>query len=206
MRIIHFSDWHAKAPLPQLPPADLYVCTGDMLPDLSPKRPRKVIEQTAWRDANPFPRLDAPLIVVRGNHDFVALAPWFRLTDTVFEITDDPERTFTHQGVKFGGCRGIQEMGGNYWADELRDAEFRWRADHLPTDLDVLVTHAPCKGILDDGWGAGALSSYVNSRVGRGDALRFHLFGHIHEHGGQEVRYSSVTFSNAATTIRELEI
>ncbi|MEI7741463.1 MAG: metallophosphoesterase [bacterium] len=31
MRIVHFSDWHGETK--NLPPADLYVCTGDMLPN-----------------------------------------------------------------------------------------------------------------------------------------------------------------------------
>lgn len=152
----------------------------------------------------------APVVVVRGNHDFADLAPGFG--GDVFEVGLDAASAREIGGLKFGGCRGVTPISGE-WSDETPDLEFDLRADRLPGDLDVLVTHSPPAGVMD--WfgahlGSRALMRYVSGRIygteqdGR-RPLRAHLFGHIHEMAGVEGR-GGVVFSNAATTSRELEV
>jgi Icc-related predicted phosphoesterase len=50
----------------------------------------------------------------------------------------------------------------------------------MPAEIDVLVTHSPPRGILDDGKGSIALREAIKRRK-----IRRHLFGHIHECGGR---------------------
>jgi Icc-related predicted phosphoesterase len=246
MRIVHFSDWHGNTY--ELPSADLYVCTGDMLPNfrifeyqvkgeriiweanmellgetprqrpngpvekLPPSRERDTVLQARFinRRGPGYLRAilespDAPVICVRGNHDFVDLAPLFA-GGPVFEINEDPTRTTDISVLgtnwRIGGVRGINAIRRR-WSDELRPGEFAERAWRLPCDLDILVTHAPPQGILDslaDGTeliGSASLMAYV---VGRGytrKALRAHLFGHVHEERGSR-QHGPTIFSNAS--------
>jgi Icc-related predicted phosphoesterase len=249
VKICHVSDWHGNF-LP-LPRADLYVVTGDMLPNFPllrievdkwrrdgivmydpyghligrPQgRPvgvyagRKIIPereetlQKMWCGQHPFRREvglgdDDPVLVVKGNHDFIPLSEW--IGGDVWEADDDPTRSTKLLGLKVGGFRGINFIVGE-WADELRRAELDERARALPEDLDVLITHSPPYGILDqerECYGSPALASYINRRsyVRNGIELKAHLFGHVHDACGVVERGGTV-FSNAATRINLVEI
>jgi Icc-related predicted phosphoesterase len=249
MRIVHFSDWHGRT-MP-LPAADLYVCTGDMLPNfrildievpgvgvipwgenlellglsprtkpigvlVNPKRPpdharekRLQADYLAHRGHGYLRRLlgtpDAPVVCVRGNHDFTDLAPAFDGGETL-EIGLDPTVVFhlvvDGRMLRIGGMRGMAFFHGN-WADELTEAEFARRAALLPRDLDLLVTHNPGKGILDEmiagePVGSAALRADLDARAASPHPLLAHCFGHIHEACGT-VRIGTTTYSNAAT-------
>lgn len=250
MRVVHFSDHHTN--FMRLPHADLYICTGDMLPNFpilkivvdrfkrngtvmwdpfdGSKQPfgfiggrvfdpeRERIKQDAWRVfyGNLKKLLDnpaAPVVIVRGNHDFTDLSQCFS-GGPVWEINEDPSRTFEHMGFKIGGCRGIPYIQGE-WSDELFDEQFDERMSHVPNDLDILVTHSPPHGIRDqfrdEHGGSQAVRRYVNSRYYgpfdvKRDPLLLHAFGHIHEHNGSE-KIGDTVYSNAATTmlVHELE-
>lgn len=57
--------------------------------------------------------------------------------------------------------------------------ELRRHYLNMPAEVDVLITHAPPKGILDHNLGSMALREAVEKRK-----IRKHIFGHIHEGGG----------------------
>lgn len=236
MKVCHFSDWHRN--FRRLPEADLYVCTGDMLPNfpliryqpdkwkreliywdpegdvdpppgayargrlVSPER--EIEKQRLWISKQNFrkdflPNPDAPIICVRGNHDFVPLAELFG--GDVWEATDDPTRTTTIQGLTVGGCRGVNFIQGE-WTDELYGSQFDERAEKLPDNIDLLLTHSPPYGLLDfyggSYVGSRALRRYVNKRSYSDSNIRAHFFGHIHEAFGSRNAAGTV-FSNAAT-------
>ena len=68
----------------------------------------------------------------------------------------------------------------------------------MPDVVDVLVTHGPPRGILDPGWqeahpGSTALAGAVAAR-----RIAHHVFGHLHDAGGQSVQCGATTFHNVA--------
>ena len=68
----------------------------------------------------------------------------------------------------------------------------------LPTNVDILITHAPPFGILDSmlGYynrGCKTLLEMVNE-----SQPRIHIFGHCHEHGGEKITIGKTTFYNVA--------
>ena len=87
----------------------------------------------------------------------------------------------------------------------------------VPAELDVLLTHAPPRGVLDallsDDSHVGCLllaerlaELHRASAGGSGGAPRWHIFGHIHEARGVEIGarlggedLASTTFVNAAS-------
>ncbi len=203
MRIVHFSDWHGS--LRALPDADLYVCTGDMYPNtqrcLWPDKEPEARFQADWakRHASHFANLKAPVFCVRGNHDFAELYPLFADTDS-FVCEFAASGVFSFGGLRFGGFRGVPPING-VWADEISEDEIAYQATLLPTDIDVLVTHGPARGYLDDSYGSKALRDFVDRGV-----LKAHLFGHIHERAGEGISAGGMYLSNAAQTTRVIEL
>lgn len=220
-----------------MPEADIYVCTGDMLDnypiihyvdgggwnmvgverEINPERENRL--QMDWyrrkfkhRNNQSLRKFlgsrDAPVVVVRGNHDFVSLGSLFG-GDT-FEI-NKPEDVKEIYGLRFGGFRGINYIAGE-WSDELSQDQLQRRVERMPKDLDVVCTHAPPKGILDESFdgclGVDALASYINRTCYYDYSMkspRLFCFGHIHEAKGV-MTVGDITFSNAATTVNVLEI
>lgn len=152
---------------------------------------------------NPY----APVVCVRGNHDFISLSHLFVGGDC-FEIIE-PEDVFTIDGKRFGGMRGINYIAGE-WADELCTNEAKDLARRMPLDLDVLVTHAPPRHILDydgDHYGMDALRDYTNRAMYAGRSF-CHMFGHIHSFGKMidKTTCEGIVFSNGATDHNVMEI
>jgi Icc-related predicted phosphoesterase len=240
MKICHLSDSHGQLGI--LPQADLYLVTGDMLPNypllrvlkdsMSPdgivtidpldqeaitKLPRnsqvicrevneqrEIKLQNEWINQNPFRKLtglseSAPVVTVRGNHDFVGLKNW--IGANVWEVDLDSTQTVSMLGLKIGGVRGINYMMGE-WSDELSREEFDKRVEQLPFDIDILISHSPAFGILDstERYGSPSLASWINKRLHQKNKFTGHFFGHVHEsHGVREL--GGALFSNAATTV-----
>lgn len=228
MRIVHFSDMHGRL-LDSYPEADLYVCTGDALPNFpvfergyglrlyritpAEERPR----QEAWMAENPIrDRLgspDSPVVCVRGNHDFVPIAPLFAGCD-VTEVTGNELHEIS--GLRVTGHRGIPWIHG-VWNDETHRPELIERMRAMP-EAELYVTHYPPWGILDfDGMPGHGEEHYGLEEMAYRLVMRspdltadrppaaVHLFGHIHECGGMTRREGGVLFSNAATRVNVIE-
>lgn len=227
MRIVHFSDWHGATT--KLPEADVYVCTGDMLLNhpvldtvpgptagsyrIDPLRERyqqgRALARWVTRTGGFAPLLgspDAPVICVRGNHDFDILAPLFVGcgAGAVHELVNN--EAVDVRGLRFTGHRGIPFIVGT-WNDETPRPDLLDRFRAMPR-ADVYVTHYPPGGILDghssQRFGLESASNELVYRDHQGSRA-LHCFGHIHESGGQVLDHGDVTFSNAATTFNVLE-
>lgn len=188
-----------------MPAADLYVCTGDMLPDfrqesviktrnLSRIRQRECIAMLD--EAGGFRKLylespDAPVACVRGNHDFVDLAPLFGgdVTELTFGRT-------TRAGVTIAGIRGTPWIDG-WWSDEVRRPDLSMQATSMP-DSDLYLTHfPPDERHVGGEYGLAEYSNHLDYLPG--DRHRLALFGHIHECGGHSSHHGKVLYVNAAT-------
>jgi Icc-related predicted phosphoesterase len=142
--------------------------------------------------------LKAPLLLVRGNHDFISPTDSLRKAGaTVMELSDDTP-VISFGGLLFGGFRQIPFIVGE-WAGEEHDMDpvIKRVMRHRP---QVLVTHTPPAQILCDGYGCTSLTSalfYGKNRV------RTHLFGHAHLSTGV-VQTGGKIFSNAACSYHSL--
>lgn|SRR5574337_1398691 len=229
MRIVHASDWHGHARM--CPEADLYVFTGDMLgnfpivefgpwgmtgwPQIVPKHERQMQARQIREfvgDGGMSRFLgspDAPVVCVRGNHDFVDLAPMFEGCNLVHEFVDN--ELVEVSGLRITGHRGIPYIGG-YWNDETSKADLGDRYRAMPA-ADVYVTHYPPCGVMDSSapegydqrgaehWGMEGLADFLLYR----GAQALHCFGHVHEHGGLQKRFGDVIFSNAACNVNVID-
>jgi len=154
-------------------------------------------------------------VVLFGNHDF------WTPDDLINGIhISRTTKTITVGGLKIGILAGsnIIKNGGivGGWNDEISEEEFRNRILSLDSDIDILISHQPPYGIFDNAFGIrlGSFSIYdsIFGLIGKPPfftKLKAHLFGHIHENSGIEVREieeRKITFSNASRKYNILEV
>ena len=63
--------------------------------------------------------------------------------------------------------------------------------EDIPTDLDILVTHYPPMGILDEGFGSPEILNFVLKAK-----PAYHLFGHVHKTGGEDTQSQGTKYQN----------
>lgn len=153
---------------------------------------------------------DAPILCVRGNHDFIDLKHLFKGCNLVHEFIDN--ETIELFGHTFTGHRGIPWIYGN-WNDEMARPDLIDRVRRMPV-ADVYMTHYPPHGLELDGESGTyyGLDGMLGIMLGKSfsDRLisartKLHLFGHIHECGGRSEVANDILFSQAATTYNVLE-
>lgn len=158
-----------------------------------------------WVEKQPYDKK----IYIAGNHDkFLQQCITSQeakdmgiLEDEVAEYLCDSFTTAF--GLRIWGSpwtshfRGVNPQCNAFMVPDSELAE-KWAA--IPEGLDILVTHSPPYGIFDhikNRWSVG-------DRVGSKSLLEkvkevkpaFHVFGHIHENGGQMTVQDSTTFMN----------
>lgn len=102
-------------------------------------------------------------------------------------------------GLRFWGAPW-QPWFNNWVFNLLRGAEIAAKWALIPDDIDVLITHGPPYGVLDQT--RGYPSEHVGcrdllDRIGQLRRLKLHVFGHIHEAYGQEA-HGAVQYVNAS--------
>jgi hypothetical protein len=144
-------------------------------------------------------------IFIAGNHEFVFEE---NLSQGLAWFTELPEwDTNTHylqnSGVDIGGLYFYgapqQPVFGNLAFNTNPPGLIRVWND-IPFDTDVLITHTPPLGTLDNGYGCPALQA----RLAGLSELKAHVFGHIHESFGS-IGHSPISI-NAAMSERSHNI
>jgi Icc-related predicted phosphoesterase len=204
------ADLHGN--LPDVPEdADVLLLAGDLCPDFRPfgNRGGRLVDETGTRQRdwmlNEFNQwADRALkggvkeiAYTWGNHDFVGEKSWL-VKDIMRYVpaTLLVDRTAMIQGLRVFGTPWVP--GLPYWAFYGRDEALKARADLVPEDLDVLMSHGPPYGHGDyiPGGSEKQVSKYGNlTGLNVGDtalelAIRAKrpqvtICGHIHEDRGQ---------------------
>ena len=217
LTICHFSDLHGnvnKLFAVQNKHADVYVCTGDFFPnsDYAPDAESERQFQMDWlyadrRKGSVMERMvamfgDTPVICVSGNHDYIDLTPELRKHGVnAHHITDEG---VTVCGLTWAGFPEVPRIVGD-WVGEALQSDLK-KAVYLTmqSNPDVLVTHAPPAGILDDDHGCGhghGIEAITSALAYTEHQVKMHLFGHIHKCGGRTETLMGVQFCNGAGTV-----
>jgi Icc-related predicted phosphoesterase len=190
MRVVIISDTHNQLDRLDVPDGDVLIHCGDFTMGGTPQEIEKFnehLQQLPHRHK----------IVVAGNHEFLfeshpdlarsLLTAATYLQDTSIEI----------DGIVFYGSPWQPEF--HNWAFNVPADSDRMRRiwERIPDNTDVLITHGPPFGILDNTMD----NRNVGCRLLRNRVLKItpklHCFGHIHSaYGTQDL--DGITFINAA--------
>ena len=186
MRIVCLSDTHNLHHELIIPEGDILIHAGDCTDGGTRNETENFLK---WFSSQPHKHK----ILVPGNHDF-----FFEKIEQLKKVPDNIE-LLMDRGLKIEGYQfwGSPVSPGLYnWAfNRERGSEIRKHWNLIPGETDVLITHTPPYGILDE------ISSGV--KLGCEELLKalttvkpkFHLFGHIH-HAAGTVKKSSTNFFN----------
>jgi len=189
------SDMHGN--YPKLEGGDLLIIAGDMTARDIQKEWNQFFE---WLGRQQYRKK----IYIGGNHDnmlFQLNADVMLYAQETVGLREDMAEYLYDSGTEFEGLK----IWGSPWSSQfpginpkccaftrpfMESLKDRW--DLVPDDVDILITHTPPYGILD------RIEVEYNASVGDRELLeilenrikpKLHVFGHIHENGGQQLIY-----------------
>jgi Icc-related predicted phosphoesterase len=181
------SDLHGY--YPELEGGDLLIVAGDLT-----KRDKiyEYIGFNLWLDRQKYSKK----IVIAGNHD-----NQLQLNALVYEGLSGCNY-LCDSGTEFEGLKiwgspwsktfpGINPQCKAFTCDTEEDLKKRY--DLIPDDIDILVTHSPPFEVRDEvkDYHSGKIlsvgSKSLEKRISELKNLKLHVFGHIHENGGQKM-------------------
>ena len=191
MKCVVISDTHGMYRDIEIPDGDVLIHAGDIL---GRGKLSELSEFNDWLGALPHRHK----IVIAGNHDWcfesnekesrVVLTNAVYLKDELVEI----------DGLKFYGSPW-QPFFFN-WAFNLnRGAALKDKWDLIPDGVDVLITHGPAFGILDQTMDGSNVGCEELTKAIKRITPKYHLCGHIHE-GYGVIELAGCTHINASVT------
>jgi len=174
-KLVFISDTHGQHEQLELPKGDILIHAGDV----SKSGNKLEVENFL----NWFSKLDfAGKVFIAGNHDFYFESASQKEIENlipkgVIYLNDSMAKI---QGISFWGSP-IQPWFFDFAFNRQRGQSIRRHWELIPKNVDVLVTHGPPYGILDE--------TAKKEKVGCADLLekiesitaKIHAFGHIHE-------------------------
>ena len=196
MDITVIGDTHGCHRQLDLQPGEMLIHTGDIT---AYGLEHEFLDFLDWMEAQPFKYK----LFVAGNHDLYLQ----NNKDLVRALIPDGINYLENEVVKikklkiYGTPASLFQAGMAFNFHPGQEIKKEW--DKIPGNIDVLITHMPPKGILDNGSGCPQLLERV-------DRIRpkLHLFGHIHEgygkyEGGGTI-FCNAAVSNSPDFVREV--
>ena len=191
MRLVVISDNHGlHNRIDHLPDGDVLVHAGDIMN--SGYEPEDIWSFNSWLEKQSF----KSCVVIGGNHDRYFQNSPEQARALLTNATYLENSGITIAGVSFWGSPYTPEFLN--WAFMYPRGKAKQYWDQIPYNLDVLITHGPPHGILDQ-------TTPSSEHLGCKELLKavkekkpkVHIFGHIH--GGAGTFDNGVTrFVNAA--------
>jgi len=187
--IIAFSDTHGYHDDVDLPDGDLLIHGGDLTGRGGLYEVEDFDDYLSIRD-------HPEKVVIAGNHDGCFQDEPDEARSRLTEATYLQDGGTTIEGLKIWGSPWTPRFFN--WSFMLPRGEAlaeKWAM--IPEDVDILVTHGPPHGILDEAQGIESVGCRELRRRVEQIQPRLHIFGHIHEARGR-VDQGGTTFVNAS--------
>lgn len=207
LKIVHISDTHNKHEELEIPECDVLLFTGDIggRTDL-----KQLMRFLVWFEKQPADKK----IFIGGNHDIILDKKWMeqkqftggieallsrqsyydaiKLIES-YSVIYLNNKEYIYKGVKFYGSPYSPSFHRQNWvfnADRGKEIMKEWAK--IPSDVNILLTHTPVYGVMDDlkdCWdgieerfvGCKDLLSVIEKRL---HSLKLHCSGHIHSNYG----------------------
>lgn len=191
MQITLISDTHTKHKQLKLTKGDLLIHAGDIC---NHGTELEVLQFINWFRDQPFKHK----IFTAGNHD------WF-----LENLSPDYFKKILPKDVTYLNDSGVCIDGINIWGSPIQPTFFNWAFNRergaaidkhwqlIPKNTDILITHGPPFGILDQTMRGEAVGCEDLMKKANEIKPKLHVFGHIHEGYGL-IDKENTTFVNAA--------
>lgn len=195
--ITFISDLHGY--FPNLPKGDLLIIAGDMA---ATHTVLEWLEFFKWIETLKFKKI----IFIGGNHDrFLEQSITSVETREMLGIKEDKfeyllDSGYTYKGIKIWGSpwsllfEGVNPKCKAFMGTE---EDLKNKYDLIPNDTDILITHTPPFGTLDNTLHGRAGSKSLYKAIERVKP-KYHVFGHIHEQGCKRRESNGTKFINAS--------
>lgn len=172
---------------------DLLLIAGDLT---ARDKPHEFDVFKKWLREQPYTKK----VLIAGNHDnFLARLekPEEYFDEAVYLCDTGTD----FQGLKIWGSPWTKNFHGQNplckaFGLDL-STQMLEKFELIPDDIDILITHSPPQGILDQTWRMRVGCPELRRIVQKLPNLKLHLFGHIHEGYGEEEE-ARVKFVNAS--------
>lgn len=147
MKLLHISDTHGYHELLSIPgDVDMIIHSGDASNSRSPyTNSIEMLDFILWYGSLP----NRCKIYVAGNHDTSIEAGLITKKDFANNgIIYIENETYLFDGIKIWGSPFTPSFGQG-WAFNKDRGKIHKVWDNIPEDTDIVVTHGPCKGLLD---------------------------------------------------------
>lgn len=189
MKIALFSDTHALHGQIKIPDADILIFAGDMT---HCRTARDVADFNHFLGSLPHKHK----IVIGGNHDYRLAREPDKAKHLFSEAIYLLDELVVVSGVAIYGSPW-QPLFNDRACDAFalpRGRALREKWEKIPPGVDILVTHTPPIGILDQDGPVSHGCSDLAEVVAR-LRPRYHIFGHIHSHHGM-IKVGSTSYIN----------
>lgn len=207
MKITAISDLHGEFPQ-NLPGGDILILAGDYALN---DHMKSWVKFYRWLNKQDYEYV----VYIAGNHDnFLVDAmsnkqrDQLGFSDKELEI-EHPKRFFLRdslvniKGIKIYGSPWtpfFDRVNKRFTAHMIPESELYVKFVQIPENLDILVTHGPPWGILDQCFSARPVN--CGSKALCKEVLekkpKYHIFGHIHERVGLTYQSEHTCFMNVA--------
>lgn len=196
MKIVMISDVHEQWHDLVIPSCDLLISAGDYS---YRGKPQVVVAYHKWLDQQNA----GYIISVQGNHELWVEKNYPLAKDTVRSIS--PSMRFVEEGLGTDGalkiwCSAYTPRFHDWAYNVDRGAAIKAHWDRIPDDTEILITHGPPLGIMDQivpGQSEHLGCADLMKRIVNLPKLKLHVFGHIHGSSG-ECDINGVRFVNAS--------
>lgn len=215
MKIVTLSDTHGRHNEIHIDPCDILIHAGDFCSSGTENQVRGFVE---WFVKQPATHK----VFIAGNHDrildrFLARnAQQLRMNELVNSFPNVHylnDSGIEIEGIKFWGSPMSPSFGIGWAFNRDRGEMIKRHWDMIPYDTNILITHSPVYGILDE-----VEDVYFNQIVRRTSVgceelkkritnlpnLKLHISGHIHSGYGMK-NIDGVTFINASNLNEQYE-
>lgn len=202
LKIVAISDTHNQHQKVLVPECDLLIHAGDWT---SMGHDQEVIKFTQWLGRQQQAK---NIVVIPGNHElhFEKYLPFGR---SFFKYHCPNVHLLIEESVEIEGIKIYGSPITPWFCDwawnRHRGEHIQRHWDAIPNDTQILITHGPPLGILDQTcYPDGSLREdrlgcyQLAKRIEDLKDLDLHFFGHIHTPGGQQVHKDGVNYYNAA--------
>jgi Icc-related predicted phosphoesterase len=178
MKIVAFSDTHMLHQKVDIPDGDILIFAGDMSVC---RTLQDVTGFNKFLKTLPHPHK----IVIGGNHDHLLASSPALGQELLQDAIYLQDTAVTLEGITIYGSPW-QPIFNTNACDAFalpRGKIIREKWDLIPDTTDILITHSPPCGIMDEDGGVSHGCSDLLERVQQVQP-KFHIFGHIHNHNG----------------------